>query len=71
MAAIVHPLLALLASLRRQQLAQRVTYIQAENQILRSKLPQRIALNNQERRRLIWAWHQGPDLDRQLFAIEI
>jgi len=53
MAAIVHPLLTLLASLTRQELAQQVTYLKAENAILRSKLPDRITLNNQERRRLI------------------
>jgi putative transposase len=53
MAAIIHPLLTLLASLSRQQLVQRVTYLQAENQILRSKLPDRITLDNRERRRLV------------------
>ncbi|QDV62437.1 hypothetical protein Mal65_15710 [Crateriforma conspicua] len=53
MAAIVHPLLTLLASLTRQELAQQVTYLKAENAILRSKLPYRITLNNQERRRLV------------------
>ncbi|WP_149495356.1 integrase core domain-containing protein [Roseiconus lacunae] len=53
MAAIIHPLLALLASLTRQELAQQVTYLKAENAILRSKLPDRITLSNQERRRLI------------------
>jgi putative transposase len=53
MAAIVHPLLTLLASITRQELAQQVTYLKAENAILRSKLPDRITLNNQERRRLV------------------
>ncbi|XZE56515.1 integrase core domain-containing protein [Planctomycetaceae bacterium SH139] len=53
MAAILHPLLTLLASLTRQELAQQVTYLKAENAILRSKLPDRITLNNQERRRLV------------------
>ncbi len=53
MAALIHPLLALLASLTRQELAQQVTYLRAENRILRSKLPQRIELSNQERRRLV------------------
>lgn len=51
MAAIVHPLLTLLASLTRQELAQQVTYLKAENAILRSKLPERITLSIQERRR--------------------
>jgi putative transposase len=53
MAAIVHPLLTLLASLTRQELAQQVAYLKAENAILRSKLPDRITLSNQERRRLV------------------
>ena len=53
MAAIIHPLLTMLASLARQELAQQVTYLKAENRILRSKLPDRITLNNQERRTLV------------------
>ena len=53
MAAIIHPLLTLLASVPRQELAQQVTCLKAENKILRSKLPDRIQLNNQERRRLV------------------
>jgi putative transposase len=53
MAAIIQPLLALLASLTRQELAQQVAYLKAENRILRSKLPDRITLNNQERRTLV------------------
>ena len=53
MASIIHPLLTLLASLTRQELAQQVTYLKAENRILRSKLPDRIQLSNQERRSLV------------------
>ena len=53
MVAIVHPLLALLASLSRQELARQVAYLLAENRILRSKLPNRINLSNRERRRLV------------------
>jgi len=53
MAAIVHPLLTLLASLTRQELARQVTYLKAENRILRSKLPVRISLSNQERQTLV------------------
>ena len=53
MAAIIHPLWTLLASLTRPELARQVTYLKAENQILRSKLPKRIELSNQERRRLV------------------
>jgi len=50
---IIHPLLTLLASLTRQELAQQVAYLKAENQILRSRLPDRIPLSNQERRLLV------------------
>jgi putative transposase len=50
---IVHPLLTLLASLTRQELAQQVRYLKAENEILRSKLPSRITLDNRERRTLV------------------
>jgi len=53
MAAIIHPLLTLRASLTRQELACQVTYLRAENRILRSKLPERITLSNQERRTLV------------------
>jgi len=53
MPAIIHPLLTLVASLTRQELARQVTYLKAENQILRIKLPKRIELSNQERRRLV------------------
>lgn len=53
MAAIIHPLLTLLASLSRQELAQQVPYLKTENRFLRSNLPDRIQLNNQERRRLV------------------
>ena len=60
MASIIHPLLALLASLSRQELARHVTYLRAVNQILRSKLPERVTLSNQERgelhRRKIDLW---------------
>ena len=53
MANIVHPLLTLLASLTRQELAQQVRYLKAENEILRSKLPSRITLDNRERNTLV------------------
>lgn len=55
MAPIIHPLLTLLASLSRQELARQVTDRKAENQILWLKLPKRIELSNQERRRLLKA----------------
>jgi putative transposase len=53
MAALIHPLLTLLASLTRQELAKQLTYLQTENRTLRSKLPQRIELSNHERSQLV------------------
>lgn len=53
MASIIHPLLTLLASLTRQELARQIAYLKAENLLLRSKLPDRITLSNQERRTLL------------------
>jgi len=61
MAAIIHPLLTLLASLTRQELARQVTYLKAENQILRSRLPGRLQLNNQEKRKLLRHGKPLPD----------
>jgi putative transposase len=53
MISIIHPLLTLRASLTRQELAQQVRYLKAENEILRSKLPSRITLDNRERNTLV------------------
>ena len=50
---IVHPLLTLLASLTRQELAQQIRFLKAENEILRSKLPRRVILDDRERRTLV------------------
>ncbi len=66
MAAIIHPLLTLLASLTRQELARQVEYLKAENQILRSKLPDRIQLSNQERRSLV---KQGKKLGAKIMEL--
>ena len=53
MAALIHPLLTLLASLTRQELAKQVAYLLTDNRIHRSKLPQRIELGNHERSQLV------------------
>jgi len=50
---IVHPLLTLLASLTRQELAQQIRFLKAENEILRSKLSERVPLDDRERRTLV------------------
>ena len=41
MSRIFHPLLYILVSATRQELARQVDYLKTENQILRSKLPKR------------------------------
>lgn len=63
MTTIVQPLLAFLASRTRKELARQVTYLKAENQILRSKLPERITLTDQQRQRLM---KHGKPLGSQL-----
>jgi putative transposase len=62
MAAVLHPLLAMLASLTRRELARQVAYLIAEHQVLQSKLPKRITLTDQQRRSLASRWAPGsPD----------
>jgi putative transposase len=53
MARILHPILALLASATRQELARQVAYLKEENRILRARLPQRIVATDTEKRRLL------------------
>jgi putative transposase len=53
MGRILHPLLALLASVTRQELARQVAYLKEENRILRARLPERLVATEQEKRRLI------------------
>jgi putative transposase len=53
MGRILHPLLALLASATRQELARQVAYLKEENRILRARLPKRLVTTPQEQRRLM------------------
>jgi putative transposase len=53
MGRILHPLLALLASVTRQELARQVAYLKEENRILRARLPERLTATDQEKRRLL------------------
>ncbi len=53
MTRLLHPLFALLASATDPKLRQMVEYLQEENRVLRSKLPNRITVTPQERARLI------------------
>jgi len=55
MSRILHPLLALLASATRQELARQVAYLKEENRILRARLPTRLVATPQEQRRLMKA----------------
>jgi putative transposase len=55
MGRLLHPLLALLASATRQELARQVAYLKEENRILRARLPERIVTTFAERRRLVRA----------------
>src|SRR5258707_15516257 len=55
MSRIFHPLLYLLVSATRQELARQVHYLKTENQILRSKLPKRVLVSPTERRLLVKA----------------
>lgn len=63
MAAIIHPLRTLLASLTRQELAQQVTFLKAENQIPRSKhaagIPLEIVDNDRLQQLTGSSEHQG------------
>ena len=54
----LHPLLALLASATRQELARQVAYLKEENRVLRERLPKRLVATDQEKRRLIRAGRQ-------------
>ena len=51
--ALLHPLLAFVASLTQQELARQVTFLREENRILRSRLPKRIIATPTERSRLV------------------
>lgn len=49
----LHPLLSLLSSLTRQELARQVAYLKEENQILRARLPEKLVTTEKERNRLL------------------
>lgn len=66
---ILHPLLSLLSSVTRQELARQVAYLKEENRVLRERLPKRIVTTDKERRRLLKAGRKlGPQL-KQLMTI--
>jgi putative transposase len=53
MQSILKSILFVLAEATHQELARQVRYLKVENEILRSKLPRRIAVTTSERRRLV------------------
>jgi hypothetical protein len=53
MSRIFHPLMSLLACATRQELARQVQCLKVENEILRSKLPRKLTVTSDERRRLV------------------
>ena len=50
---IYHSLLLVIAGSTQKQLASQILYLKAENEVLRSKLPNRIPVTLQEKNRLI------------------
>ena len=69
MARFFHPLISMLVSMTRNDLARQVRYLKEENKILRSKLPRIITVTPVERRRLVTLGKAiGPAI-RQLITI--
>jgi len=69
MSKIFHPLMYLLACATRQELARQVQYLKTENQILRSKLPKRITVTPDERRKLVRAGKKLGSAIKELITI--
>jgi putative transposase len=55
MSKIFHPLLYLLACATRQEFARQIQFLKTENEILRARLPKKIMVTPEERRRLVKA----------------
>jgi hypothetical protein len=53
MANVFQSLLLAIATATQNELARQIKYFKVENQILRSKLPERITITPQERQRLV------------------
>lgn len=66
---VLHPLLALLASVTRQELARQVAYLKEENRILRARLPEQIRTTEKERKRLLRAGRKLGTHLRELITI--
>ena len=55
MTRVFQSLMFLLASATKQELTRQVAYLKVENQILRSKLPGRVKVTDQEKRKFVRA----------------
>ena len=54
---IYHSLLLVIAEATQKELARQIKYLKVENEILRSRLPARIAVTPKERQRLVAYYH--------------
>ncbi len=69
MARFFHPLLRVLASATHRELAAQVSYLKAENEILRSKLPKRVTVTDAEKARLVKLGTKVGSAIRELITI--
>ena len=69
MARFFHPLLSLIACATRQELARPVHFLKVENRILRARLPQRIVVRPDERKKLLNAAKGAGKAIRELTSI--
>ena len=69
MSRIFHPLLYILACATRQELARQLQYLKIENEILRARLPRRIIVKPDERKRLLKAGKGLGSAIKQLISI--
>ena len=66
---VLHPLFGQLASVTRQGVARQVVNLRGKNSILQSKPPNRIAVTEKQRNRLVrTGWRQGIQL-KELISI--
>ena len=66
---VFQALLLMLARATDRELARQVQYLKAENEILRSKLPARVSVTTQEKRRLLRFGKPLGNAIRQLISI--
>lgn len=70
MPSLFQSLFVMLATATRQELARQVTYLKAENAVLRARLPKRIEVTQKERNRLVRVGRKlGSAVIRELVTI--